>query len=77
MTEQLQLTKKHRVLEIGRGSGYQTAFLVEFTPEGIMTIPVGEAGLQHLVMITKDRAGTVEEKKLLDGAFVPLEGKYS
>ena len=27
MTEQLQLQKRHRVLEIGTGSGYQAAIL--------------------------------------------------
>jgi len=33
MTEQLQLKKTHRVLEIGTGSGYQTVFLAEFSKE--------------------------------------------
>ena len=33
MTQQLQLAKNHRVLEIGTGSGYQTAFLAEFSME--------------------------------------------
>ena len=31
MTEQLELNKTHAVLEIGTGSGYQTAFLAEFS----------------------------------------------
>lgn len=33
MTEQLQLRDSHKVLEIGTGSGYQTAFLAEFSAE--------------------------------------------
>lgn len=33
MTEQLALKKTHKVLEIGTGSGYQTAFLAEFSHE--------------------------------------------
>jgi protein-L-isoaspartate(D-aspartate) O-methyltransferase len=33
MTEQLLLDKSHRVLEIGTGSGYQTALLAELSGE--------------------------------------------
>ena len=33
MTEQLQLQKSHRVLEIGAGSGYQAAVLSRLTRE--------------------------------------------
>lgn len=33
MTEQLSLDENSRVLEIGTGSGYQTAFLAEFSKE--------------------------------------------
>ncbi len=31
MTDQLQLNNTHKVLEIGTGSGYQTAFLAKFS----------------------------------------------
>lgn len=138
MTEQLELNKKHTVLEIGTGSGYQSAFLAEFSgelytverigelskkaeerlsslgyrnihyrvadgslgwpehapfdrimvtaapkiipkplidqlaPEGIMIIPVGPEGWQELLKVTKDRHGSVSERKLLDVAFVEL-----
>ena len=138
MTEQLELNKTHTVLEIGTGSGYQSAFLAEFSgelytveriselskkaeerlsslgyrnihyrvadgnlgwpehapfdrimvtaapknipkplldqlaPEGIMIIPVGLEGWQELLKVTKDRHGSVSERKLLDVAFVEL-----
>jgi len=141
MTEQLELNKKHAVLEIGTGSGYQSAFLAEFSgelytverigelskkaeerlsslgyrnihyrvadgslgwpehapfdrimvtaapkiipkplidqlaPEGIMIIPVGPEGWQELLKVTKDRHGSVSERKLLDVAFVELVRK--
>lgn len=42
MTMQLDLQADHRVLEIGTGSGYQTAFLAEFAAE-VFTIERHEA----------------------------------
>lgn len=141
MTEQLELNKKHTVLEIGTGSGYQSAFLAEFSgelytverigelskkaeerlsslgyrnihyrvadgslcwpehapfdrimvtaapkiipkplidqlaPEGIMIIPVGPEGWQELLKVTKDRHGSVSERKLLDVVFVEFVRK--
>lgn len=42
MTERLQLENTHRVLEIGTGSGYQTAFLAEFSKE-VYTVELIEA----------------------------------
>ena len=143
MTQQLDLKKNHKVLEIGTGSGYQSAFLAEFcaelytvellselqkqakerlrglgyhnihykvgdgslgwaehapyerimvtaaakrmplplieqlAPGGIMIIPVGPLGWQELMQVTKDSEGNIEQKKLLDVAFVELVGKYS
>ena len=43
MTQQLQVEKHHRVLEVGTGSGYQTALLAELARE-VFTIEV-RAGL--------------------------------
>ena len=143
MTQQLDLKKNQKVLEIGTGSGYQSAFLAEFcaelytvellaelqkqakerlrglgyhnihykvgdgslgwaehapyerimvtaaakrmplplieqlAPGGIMIIPVGPLGWQELMQVTKDNEGNIEQKKLLDVAFVELVGKYS
>lgn len=143
MTQQLDLKKNQKVLEIGTGSGYQSAFLAEFcaelytvellaelqkqakerllglgyhnihykvgdgslgwadhapyerimvtaaakrmplplieqlAPGGIMIIPVGPLGWQELMLVTKDSEGNIEQKKLLDVAFVELVGKYS
>jgi len=42
MTEALGLKKTHKVLEIGTGSGYQTAFLAEFSQE-VYTVELIEA----------------------------------
>jgi protein-L-isoaspartate(D-aspartate) O-methyltransferase len=143
MTQQLDLKKNQKVLEIGTGSGYQSAFLAEFcaelytvellaelqkqakerlrglgyhnihykvgdgslgwaehapydrimvtaaakrmplplieqlAPGGIMIIPVGPLGWQELMQVTKDSEGNIEQKKLLDVAFVELVGEYS
>jgi len=142
MTAQLELDKDCRVLEIGTGSGYQTAFLAEFAkevytverieelslraqerlkalgygnirykigdgsegwkeyapfdriivtaaagkipdplveqlaPGGRMIIPVGNKGLQQLLLICKDDKGNVNTKHLENVIFVELKGKY-
>ena len=143
MTDKLELDSSVSVLEIGTGSGYQSAFLAEFAkhvytieripqlaekaknrltnlgylnisyriadgsdgwlehapferiivtaaprvlpddlvaqlaPGGIMILPLGPPGWQHLLMIRKDHEGTVTQRKLLDVAFVEMKGKYS
>ena len=143
MTDALRLRKNLRVLEIGTGSGYQSAFLAEFSGEvytverieelalkaqsrlerlsyrnihyrigdgsqgwkdhapydrimvtaapsgmplelidqlagqGIMILPLGPAGNQRLIRITKDSFGGIQEEHLLDVSFVELVGPYT
>lgn len=143
MTIQLQLNKKCKVLEIGTGSGYQTALLAQFAQEvytieriedlsrkaqerltrlgyqnikfkigdgsegwpefapynriivtagagripqelieqlavdGRMVLPVGEPGLQELVLVEKNERGNIKREPLGEVRFVPLVGKYS
>ena len=142
MSEQLQLHKHLKVLEIGTGSGYQTAFLAEFAKtvytieriellailarkrleelgyqnihyrigdgslgwkehapydriivtaaastvpneliqqldiNGRMIIPVGNRGLQDLMLITKNQEGNVHYEYLDKVVFVEMKGKY-
>lgn len=142
MTELLELDKGMKVLEIGTGSGYQTAMLAEFAghvytverleelskkaqkrldelgyhnisfklgdgshgweeyapydriivtaaagdipeplteqlaPNGLMVIPVGEKGLQRLVLVMKDSQNRVTTKDMGDVTFVELVGEY-
>ncbi len=68
MTEQLQLNKSHRVLEIGTGSGYQTAFLAEFSKE-VYTVEL----LEVLGTRAKERLDTIGYQnihyKVGDGSF--------
>ena len=47
MTEQLQLQKHHRVLEIGTGSGYQAAILSRLCRRGLDDRALPDAGRQR------------------------------
>lgn len=142
MTAQLAPDMGSRVLEIGTGSGYQTAFLAEFSAEvytveriselsgkaesrlatlgyrnihyrvgdgsagwpenapydrimvtaaasavpdelldqldrgGRMVIPVGQRGLQDLLLITRDQAGLIHRETIEKVIFVELVGRY-
>jgi protein-L-isoaspartate(D-aspartate) O-methyltransferase len=59
MTEQLQLDRRHRVLEIGTGSGYQTALLAELAAE-VCTIERHERLQSHARrVLTQLRYGNV------------------
>jgi protein-L-isoaspartate(D-aspartate) O-methyltransferase len=142
MTLQLDLPIDGKVLEIGTGSGYQTAFLGQFCKEvftveripelseraqqklqeigyknikfrvgdgsegwpehapydriivtaaaagipeevlrqlrvgGKMILPLGEKGIQQLVLLHKQETGRVQQKRLGEVRFVELKGKY-
>ncbi len=55
MTEALELSKQHRVLEIGTGSGYQTSILAELVQE-VYTIEIISA-LSHLAQTKLGQLG--------------------
>lgn len=55
MTELLGLEKSHKVLEIGTGSGYQTAFLAQFAKEVYTVERIEE--LSHKAQKRLDRLG--------------------
>lgn len=142
MTLRLDLDKEQKVLEIGTGSGYQTALLAEFAgevytvelieelslkarqrlealgyknvfykigdgskgwadyqpydriivtaaaskipdplleqlkPGGKMIIPIGLRSMQNIMLINKDKNGSVNIKKLEPVLFVELKGEY-
>jgi protein-L-isoaspartate(D-aspartate) O-methyltransferase len=70
MTEQLQLQKRHRVLEIGTGSGYQAAILSRLAGH-VLTIErfrtLADAARERLVRLRCDNV----EVRLGDGFDVP------
>src|SRR5205823_3643478 len=61
--EKLALTGKEKVLEIGTGSGYQTALLAMC------------AGQVFTLVVKKDD-GTLDRRAVVDAIFVPLLGKH-
>ena len=67
MTEALELTGKEKVLEIGTGSGYQTAVLAELSKQ-VFTVERHEPLLNHAHSILDDLGYTNVEYHLFDGA---------
>lgn len=49
----------------------------QLAPEGIMIIPVGDAGCQHILKVIKDSEGQLSATRLEAVRFVPFVGKYS
>lgn len=142
MTKMLDIGRESKILEVGTGSGYQTAFLAHFgkrvytverigalsgkaerrleamgyenieyligdgskgwpehapydrimvtaaarrvpealleqlSPDGVMIIPAGDASVQDLLRIEKDKEGEIARKSLLKVRFVDLIGDY-
>jgi protein-L-isoaspartate(D-aspartate) O-methyltransferase len=55
------------------GSHVPPALVEQLKPGGKMVLPVGSMyGVQHLILVEKDGAGTVRTRTLLPVAFVPL-----
>ena len=67
MTEALELTGKEKVLEIGTGSGYQTAVLAEIAKQ-VFTVDRHEPLLNHAHKVLDDLGYTNIEYHLFDGA---------
>src|SRR6266576_2787932 len=68
MTEALAPRRRDRVLEIGTGSGYQTAILARLAGR---VIPIGDLASQELVILQRGPAGLVE-RRAGGVRFVPL-----
>ena len=83
MTQALKVEKRDRVLEIGTGSGYQTAILSKlarlvYTIERYRTLMKDaegrfrQLGLTNVITRFGDGAGGFQVEDLLDVRFVPL-----
>jgi protein-L-isoaspartate(D-aspartate) O-methyltransferase len=86
MTQELRLNNFCEVLEVGTGSGYQTAILAKlsrqvytierFSELGIIVAPVGETGWQQLIVGVK-KEGKLNEQTVCGVRFVKLIGQYA
>ena len=68
MTELLELTPKHKVLEIGTGSGYQAAVLAHLTPH-VFTIEIVEPLAKRAAKTLKDQGYKDVHTRHGDGYF--------
>lgn len=66
MTQALRLTGDAKVLEIGTGSGYQAAVLIEFTPH-VYTIEIVEPLAKQTIRLFERRGYDVIKTKIGDG----------
>lgn len=51
------------------------ALVEQLAPGGRLVIPVGEAGFQDLILITKKLDGSIERRTVTPVAFVPMTGE--
>ncbi|MGH7458499.1 MAG: protein-L-isoaspartate(D-aspartate) O-methyltransferase [Longimicrobiaceae bacterium] len=49
----------------------------QLAPGGRMLIPVGSLEMQEMVMVRKDRDGSLEQERVLSCTFVPLLGRFA
>jgi protein-L-isoaspartate O-methyltransferase len=80
--ELLRLTGRERALEIGTGSGYQTALLAlpaplveQLGPAGRMVIPLGDRTNQTLTLVQREQ-DDIRTSTIADVRFVPLLGEF-
>ena len=87
MTEQLELTRRSRVLEVGTGSGYQTAILAEiasevFTIERVLELAtsaqerVGKLGYRNIQFRVGDGAAGWPEAAPFDAIIVTAAAEF-
>jgi protein-L-isoaspartate(D-aspartate) O-methyltransferase len=48
------------------------ALVAQLKPGGLMVIPAGQAGNQELLVVEKDKKGTVKTRSVLPVMFVPM-----
>ena len=65
-----------RIMVTAAAGRKPTALIDQLANNGRMIVPVGPALWQELLLITKDRDGTVREEQLLTVRFVEMKGEY-
>ena len=65
----------HHILVTAGAPSVPPPLAKQLAAGGRMIIPVGTQQLQHMLLVTKNEAGQMEEEKLAPFKFVPLTGK--
>ncbi len=61
-----------RIIVTAAAEAMPPALIDQLAPNGRMILPLGKESNQKLVLVTKDEAGKVRERRLFSVAFVPL-----